>query len=142
MFPLREAYAITTHRSQGMTLSSISVNFRNMRGGGINGFFAHQPYYVALFSRRVKNLKGLRVRNLPATFAEFNRRFGVRHNLDVQRELLRLQKMHDMTTKKAFQHTSETSQSSPSIIIVFLLLLHYLHLLFFIIYILIYDDRL
>ena len=86
MFPLREAYAITTHRSQGMTLSSISVNFRNMRGG-INGFFA-QPYYVALFSRRVKNLKGLRVRNLPATLAEFNRRFGVRHNLDVQRELM------------------------------------------------------
>lgn len=48
-FPLRLAYAITIHKSQGMTLENVVVD--------CNRIFEQGPTYVAL--SRVKKLQGL-----------------------------------------------------------------------------------
>lgn len=53
-FPLRLAYGLTVHRSQGLTLDRVLVEF--------DGTFAAGQIYVAL--SRVKSLDGLYIRNL------------------------------------------------------------------------------
>ena len=52
--PLKLAYAITIHKSQGMTLDNVIINFKHS--------FANGQIYVAL--SRVKSLNSLSIKNL------------------------------------------------------------------------------
>lgn len=53
-FPIKFGWAITTHKSQGMTLDEVSIDAK--------GFFAEGQFYVAL--SRCKTLEGVTIKNL------------------------------------------------------------------------------
>lgn len=52
MFPIKLSWAITSHKSQGQTLTKAAINIGETA-------FAHGSFYVAL--SRVKSLNGLRL---------------------------------------------------------------------------------
>ena len=58
--PLLPAWAITVHKSQGMTLFSVAVDLARS--------FEREMVYVAL--SRAKSLEGLMVKSLPAGFGD------------------------------------------------------------------------
>ncbi len=62
--PLKLAYAITVHKTQGMTISKIEID--------ANKFFAPGQLYVAL--SRAKNSKGIKIKNINSNKLKVNKK--------------------------------------------------------------------